>query len=252
MSNNTIINMPTSGTDLIIRDLTDANGSIIVSSAVFRRDVTHTLIGFDSQIVTHESKSMKLCEGKDFDHGGTRQYISAWAVDYGEESACLVNFNKLKITTGFRALAADGATVVQLPTFNIGNIEKSMWWSCPVSLWLLVRRNEVILVAAKPDFDGALYRVPLPNIYDNGRVCMGREYEFPREEPHTVFENHLKHIIDSRWNTDLQPDMSRCEAVFRWDDQDNQIQPTADEFLGKCYRVMNNELSKLILSLNPL
>lgn len=53
-----------------------------------------------------------------------------------------------------------------------------------------------------------IYRVPLPNIYPDGKVCVGDALAMNISDPvHKRVEAVMQHLADSYWNSDLQIDL---------------------------------------------
>lgn len=244
-----IINQPSSGSDVVIRDLVDAQGTVIVPGAIFRRETNYTFIGLNTTITQRTHAMLNLGNTLyPFLHKD-EQYAHCWHVSYAGNPAALVRFRCIKLNTGFTLLSDGDRAIMLVPSFENGGVQKSLWWNAAIDLWMLLTPASTLLVCTRPQFDGALYKLPVPNVYENGTICMGREfYCDPDVKPHLDIERRLHHFMDSSWNSDLAPDLRRSQAIFRWNDREEQIDVTTDEVISNSTVIMNNELSAIILA----
>jgi len=92
------------------------------------------------------------------------------------------------------------------------------------------------------------YRMPMANVYDNCRVCMG-EYA----KVHTNLFNALRAALTqfeaSAWNSDLRKPVDRIESFFRFKQSDSGFEtlPCNGQWSNLCERVSVVELEKLVL-----
>jgi hypothetical protein len=228
---------------------------VIVPGAVYRRTVTNVLIGINSTLTRITSAMLSMGDQAfDFLHPD-HKLAESWAVSYAGEDACLVRFNGLCFNTGFNALLADGNQAVMLvPSFAAAGVQKRLWWVQPPdsALWMLIcDENTYLVLARSAPFDGALWNLPCPNVFPDGRICMGRDFaRLENVRPHQDVERRVQHLMDSSWNSDLAPDLRKAQAVFQWNDHEKQIEVPLDVVLANSTVIMNNELSALILGVS--
>lgn len=73
---------------------------------------------------------------------------------------------------------------------------------------------------------GGFHHPPMPNLHNDGRICLGDRCSIIR---HPTLQGFLERLIDnfshSKWGTDLVPDLSRSQAAFRWRRDTCQVVP---------------------------
>lgn len=89
------------------------------------------------------------------------------------------------------------------------------------------------------DERGNAWRLPLPNVYDDCRVCTG--------QPATAYGTHLGMVADtlekfreSRWNADLWSEPEKTQALFQWiphNDGFEQVFPKSDDWTNYSYKI---------------
>jgi hypothetical protein len=99
--------------------------------------------------------------------------------------------------------------------------------------------SDVYLIATRKG-DKKFYRLPLNNLYEDGRVCMGSGYFLEGKTLSDQFAGSLKHFESSPWNTDLanhsRPENAR--AMFSFDLKGKQ--KTVDGDWAKYCQAVNN------------
>ena len=67
--------------------------------------------------------------------------------------------------------------------------------------------------------DGAGYRLPMPNLYDDCSICTG-QYDHRGDSVLEAFKRNLDYIIASPWNNhiikDYKEDQKHSHQLFRW------------------------------------
>lgn len=118
---------------------------------------------------------------------------------------------------------------VLLPVFTAGGdaIEMTCTWTPPGHL----KMNAA--VSAKHDgmdwvsqhyfmfgtsaYDPGFWKLPLPNSFEDGRMCLGRDY-LPKDKTLVgLLAKIVDHLHSSHWNTDIAPDYNLTKALFRFD-----------------------------------
>lgn len=82
-------------------------------------------------------------------------------------------------------------------------------------------------------YNNQLYNFPLPNIYEDGRLCTGSSVINEGISVAEHVENTINHLSNSAWNSDLLSDKDIARKLFRWSPVDNtQLDPIWDGFAG--------------------
>lgn len=98
--------------------------------------------------------------------------------------------------------------------------------------------------------DKKLYKLPLHNIYGDGRICMGDGYQLVGGTLDERFNNALKYFESSPWNNHLEVAHEHMQALFSFDLKGNQVPPPED-WHKHCEAVSNDvysDLPNLIIS----
>lgn len=243
------INHPIAGSEIIIRDLVDHSGNLIVAGATYLVTTNVKFLGINATLTTAQAMSLALGrKTHDWLHPD-EQTAEYWAGKFGEEPACLIRFHGLKIRAGFTLKSADGQPFELTPTFNKEAPEKSLWWRNPqgTQFFMLCTPNYTYLALTAAPFDGRLMKVPLPNLYEDGRICLGNSFTIDESvPPHLDAERRLKRLMEAPWNTDLLPSPSKTAAVFRWGPDEGQIRVDADTTFRNSSPYMQEKLVQLI------
>ena len=145
-----------------------------------------------------------------------------------DDTLYTVVLDRLPLHTRFR-LVAD----VLVPDFAAeSDLELALLWQVPKDLRLafVVRteadEGEVLILhnylfACDPR--NRAYRLPLPNLFDDCKVCTG---EFERKHPSgaAAVTASVEQFRKSQWNADLMPAVERSQQCFRF-------QPTNESFI---------------------
>ena len=150
---------------------------------------------------------------------------------------------------------------VLYPTFTIlsGDVERSMRWTAPEGMRLFMavkaspdeearkwRHIESYFFAKSDAADRAgFYRIPLPNLYADGRICLGRNYDGSAANLIGVLKKSLAQLNESSWNTDLIPVMDRCRELFRFNPSTLQSLPPVGPWENSCTRINRVEMEAL-------
>lgn len=178
---------------------------------------------------------------------------------------------KLPLHTFFAPMTGTDEKVVMVPVFVKENnrcAEMTMEWSVPdtmrlyfLSRWVFHTPDAIVesVAGIMPLFylaavDIAQHRVhclPLPNVYDDGKVCMGDSLgEF--NLTWNIFEQHdycLNAFLKSRWSADLLHDRSRqnSKRLFRFNSK-GQCMPPEMAWPTICI-VVNHEAYSFLVKL---
>lgn len=162
-------------------------------------------------------------------------FNDATGIAYKQNTAHLsVKLNELKFNTTFEMV--DGLLV---PTFGAGSeaLPLSLVWATPADMDLRLGvqleksgNRYVFLYAflvAKAADQGGFFKLPVPNVYEDSRVCMGNEYSCPTGSLDASREHARAHFMAAPWNTDLLTNNREARSLFRWSSDSSQRQPDA-------------------------
>lgn len=100
------------------------------------------------------------------------------------------------------------------------------------------------------DADGKAFRLPLPNIFEDCKVCMGG-FENRAPNIHRLVNQAVDQFFGSPWNTDLLDDdkLRQCRELFRWKAEGDQLvqQLPTDNWSKLCEKVAPATLDKFTL-----
>jgi len=85
---------------------------------------------------------------------------------------------------------------------------------------------------------GTAWRLPLPNIHDDCRICMGT-FNPNAENVAQIVHNCLRQLSSSNWNSDLLKSVENSQRMFRWKPQGPafDILPPDGEWTKLCNKV---------------
>lgn len=98
--------------------------------------------------------------------------------------------------------------------------------------------------------DKKFYRLPLHNIFDDGRICMGDSYTVQGATLHERFNNALAHFEASPWNTHIAQAHENTQALFSFSLKGEQL-PIPDDWHKQCTAVNNTIYADLPSLLIP-
>lgn len=120
-------------------------------------------------------------------------------------------------------------------------------WKPPASarLWFITHatmRSSVTcyLVFTRSDKPG-IWKLPLPNTYDDGKLCMGDAFEealhglrsAPNDTELGLHAAALEHFRNTAWNGDLWRNRDATDALFRFNFEGKQL-PVPDRWADWC------------------
>lgn len=98
--------------------------------------------------------------------------------------------------------------------------------------------------------DKKFYRLPLNNIFEDARICMGDTYALQGATLLERFENALKFFEAAPWNTHIGTIHEHMQALFSFNLKGEQI-PIPEDWHTRCQAVSNSiysDLPKLIIT----
>ncbi len=172
-----------------------------------------------------------------------------------KEGECVVwqRINKINLKTTF---SITGEVLVPQFSVNTNFIERSLVWNTPndMSLYFAVHMmksghawdsTQAIFFAVKNGTPG-YYRLPLSNLYDDGRICLGRNW--PDGIAHYAIDGYeaaLRKFQVNSWNADIMPAMEHCHRLFRFNPSNNLQLPTPYNWQDYCRRVNHAQMAEV-------
>lgn len=160
---------------------------------------------------------------------------------------CSVLLKRLTLDTCFSQV---GDFLV--PTFERGGMRLKLDWEAPSDMQLRFAAlchpswtaTECFLFARGPQ--PGFVKLPLPNIYDDGRVCMGDEVRgtIRGDTLAACFKAALESFRSTSWNTDLNNHGASVRALFRWKSDRTPVPAPAD-WRRFCQTVSRQEMEEL-------
>lgn len=107
--------------------------------------------------------------------------------------------------------------------------------------------NVFLFCRAASGTPGGFFKLPLPNIYPDGRVCMGERFQMtcPENTIEGLLKHGIRHLAESPWGTDMMPQASKIRALFRFDPGTLTSVEPATEWHTHCDRVSRVEMDAL-------
>lgn len=113
-----------------------------------------------------------------------------------------------------------------------------------------IATKESCFLVAKKEGSNQTIRPPLPNIYGDGRLCMG-EFGVKDKILEVAFAKSLTHLHSSRWNSDLSDGMTLEDIakIFTFKDGVNKPPPARFDIakVAQCMPINNQIYSDLPL-----
>lgn len=147
------------------------------------------------------------------------------------------------------------------PRFNV-DWDINTACSGKVKLWLLVLTKHkpedplhyvTNCYLAATSATNRTYRIPLSNVYDDCRICMGDDWnEKSKPTLPQVLDAALSQFLNSPWNSDLRKTTEKSDAFFRFNPTDGGFEtlPANGQWNKLCERVNVPALESLCLP-NP-
>lgn len=136
----------------------------------------------------------------------------------------------------------DGEDLYPVFASSKDTVDRKFRWTPPADMKLtfcLVAsgswiKSDALLFAKKTGGTG-FWRLPLPNTYTDGRLCLGEERTIRGNTLAECLDNAVRRFHEAKWNTDLLSDQSFCKKLFRFSMTGEQRQvPNWEEC---CFRV---------------
>lgn len=132
------------------------------------------------------------------------------------------------------------------PTPN--SMFRRLVWLPPANmkLWLAIKANQgdnakwqvhETYLFAQHTTKAGFFKLPLPNIYDHGKMCAGNMMLERLVNMPTLFDLWVRFYVcfrGSDWNSDLIPDMGKSRAMFQFSAADNTPLPCPEDWTPFC------------------
>ncbi len=101
---------------------------------------------------------------------------------------------------------------------------------------------------AKSVSAGGFFKLPLPNLFNDGRICMGNSLgaAYANVTLEGLLKALLAHLSESPWGTDMSPDTLRTRQLFRFHPSTLTNIAIEGEWHANCQRVNRIELETLV------
>lgn len=120
-------------------------------------------------------------------------------------------------------------------------------WVPPMPVYFVMSENignhtveQAWLFAGAP---GNFYRLPLANIFDDGRICMGRDPVPRANNSLDNIRNWLQRFASAQWNADLWHGTDQTFVMFRFQPQEARFiqQPVTGDWRTLCTALPNTQ-----------
>lgn len=172
-------------------------------------------------------------------------------VAIGNDALCGVRLKELTLCTKFRHV---GEHLV--PVFGGDGIRLTLTWNVPDGMDLrfasraefngMWKDYQSFLFLRRTGVPGFM-KLPLPNIYSHGEVCMGDRVRQDGIRGNTLqdcFKASLESFRQTTWNSELLEHTNSAQALFRWT-VDRKPLPAPAEWWRYCQACSRQEMEDL-------
>jgi len=137
---------------------------------------------------------------------------------------------------------------VMVPMFASGtDLEIPLVWRVPAGIkvvFAVLTKQEDDIVSVDGnwlfagDQDNRGYRLPLPNLHDDCRICTG-QFEGDQETAFACVKASLEQFNQSKWNSDLMRTIEQSQKFFRFQPTKETFEtlPVQGEWTGLCNKI---------------
>ena len=176
-------------------------------------------------------------------------------VKSGRQSVAKI-IKEISFTTFFRLHDSDNICTLALEQSAV-NIKHTLVAKLPsdmIAVFTRAASGDVYIIALSMK-DGCIYKLPLSNVYGDGRICMGSSYYSDESMSATeTFEHAYEVFNEAVWNRDLTEHSRESDrnAMWRWDldKEDQQFIEMPTNWERHCQPISSdgyNEMAKFIL-----
>lgn len=109
--------------------------------------------------------------------------------------------------------------------------------------WMLV--ESYLIAKAASAVPAGFFRLPLPNIYPDGRVCLGNDFKGHSPTLLGVLKAAIRRLNESSWNTDMLPDMDESWKLLRFNSTTLAAETPEGNWWDACTRISRLEYDSL-------
>jgi hypothetical protein len=229
---------------------------------IFRRNIAQTEVMVDEAAVFtafREGQSVQVRNALLV--GGETASLGLKSLPDGRVSiAATIPLKFIHLNTNFKLEGGVAMPIFTTPDPNEPtlNVDWDVRVACSgkVKLWFLVNtiqrhdglfyNGECYLAASS--VTNRIYRIPLANIYDEGRICMG-VYTAINPSLQEALSMALTQFLASPWNSDLHRPAEKSDAFFRFKVSNDGYEtlPVVGQWSNLCERISVPQLDALIL-----
>jgi hypothetical protein len=219
-----IINEPISQERVVVMDLVDHVGNVIVPQATYKLKETYTRLGVGGIEVIDAAQCFSIGRMTTGSGENQRNRIVFLGRIQGENVAA-VRLNYLNLKTNYSLVETKECEKVAFfvtPNFSSGSgPEMNKQWEVPTGweLYLIVSSGSTVFMLARKSGATGIYRAPFPNIYGNGQVCIGPDTQTNISRSEAILDKlniAIDGMLSNRWNSDLAEDTSLYATHLRW------------------------------------
>lgn len=216
--------------ELVMRDVYDDFGRLLIKSAIFKRSTKEILVGVGSLL----TRPMPICRllysiNKDY-------YLLLVHTKDASYVAVVGKYNQIKFTAGKKLVLMEGEEqekwMVELKNARHDSIypngeftlflksEYTPVWLCEINQ--RVPHSSMGVYFYITNREGVIFKPPTPNSFPDGRLCLGYSttWEAPDYSNLDVYaDRFMNHVVRNESNSDL--DCSIMDQVFEVDHDGN-------------------------------
>jgi len=270
-----LVNWPVNQQSIVMLDVFDEQGNLVLGSATFEKNETWTYLGIEGIPTIKSAYCVRagdiIMPKSEIGFGDTgEESFKTWVTEHAQLGKVIViKIDKIRLRTKFSIMqesatvaGADGqpsTTVMSsllVPNFSSG-IELAPIWttpdSCDYEYWLIAKypqeHSRIYFIATKKSNRSHIGRPPLPNCYPEGRLCAGNEHWGQGEsDPMQVGSLAIKAFYNNSWNTDLMEQReSTTKKVFRFNMDESQAVSQL-KFTEDCHNIQSPMLSTIMMN----
>ena len=154
-------------------------------------------------------------------------FFNGWGLSASVKDSQFTVFRILKEIRMKSSFVLDDSKKFIYPTFSsTGAVKMDLVWTPPEDMKLVLISctgpcSHSYLVAGK---EKKCYRLPLSNLYNDCRLCLGNNPHLPSTGFINKAEAVMKIFEESEWANDLTPNLDHTQKIFRFDTDGKQVE----------------------------
>ncbi len=210
---------------------------IIKKDGIYSRTETEEYIGPQSSLLETLAKRTPMVIP------GIAAGISVAVTTEGMALAGRLEPNKLMLSTHFRPITDTKENVFLVPVWAAqktpASAEHKLEWIPPdgMVLWFVTaweckdadptgHTPKCYLLARDAQDMRYTYLLPMPNLYEDGRICMGDSFRPSGNVPGKQYDIAVKSFMSTDWNNHLIGNAVNSQEMFKFDGNGKQVAPT--------------------------